>query len=65
MKEQMRIIRIYLNALDAIFYKKDMGYPISQDEYDRLSILKEEALKAKEEIKRESKEIKKILRKVK
>ena len=65
MKEEMKIIRKYLDYKDSILYKKDMGYPISQSECDKLAELKEEALEAKEEIKRESKEIKKILRKVK
>jgi len=65
MKEQMRIVRRYLTYKEQIFHKKDLGYPISQDEYDRLAMLKEEALIAKMQIEQESKYIKKLLKKVK
>ena len=65
MKEQMRAIKKYLDYKEMFFHKKDMGYSISQAEYDKFSELRKEALIAKTEIEQESNYIKKILKKVK
>lgn len=65
MREQLKIIKNFLTYKEEFFHKKDLGYPISQNEYDRLAMLKEEALIAKMQIEQESKYIKKLLKKVK
>ena len=65
MREQMIIVRKYLTYLDNILHKKDMGYPISKSEYDKLEVLRQEALTAKQAIIRETEYIKKTLKRVK
>ena len=42
-----------------------MGYPISKSEYDKLEVLRQEALTAKQAIIRETEYIKKTLKRVK
>ena len=65
MREQLKTIKTFLAYKEDFFRKKDMGYPISQEEYDKYNRLKQEATNAKAEIEKETKEIKKILKRVK
>jgi hypothetical protein len=65
MREQLKIIKNFLTYKEEFFHKKDMGYSMSQEEYDKYYKLRDEALIAKMQVERESKYIKKLLKKVK
>ena len=65
MEQAVKVINEYIEFKEKMEYKKDLGYSLSYSDIQKLNELREEALKAKDKIKEENKEIKKLIKSIK
>ena len=65
MEQAVKVINEYIEFKEKMEYKKELGYSLSYSDIQKLNELREEALKAKDKIKEENKEIKKLIKSIK